>query len=904
MWRDRGFGTVEGRRGPLTGLLERDSELAVLTGRYQQAVTGRGGVVLLSGEAGMGKTSLVDQFAVSLRRGPVVPSAFLVGRCDDLLTPTPLGAVHDLALFAPEPGRAAVLAARDAAAAVVALVDLTRVAPSPVVLVVEDVHWADDATLDTIRQLWRRVDEAAALLVVTYRDEDLGDHHPARRLLGSIVGSRVTRLRLDPLTESAVQALASGTGVDAAELARVTGGNPFFVTEVLQAPGAEVPPTVRDAVLGRLATLSAASRAVVTVLSVVPSRCERWLADALAATVADASTSGASTAGMAEAERAGVLQGDSEAVWFRHELARQAVEAAQTAAERVQHHRTVLQELVDRVPDPARLVHHASRAGDRDTLNRHAAAAAAQAVSAGSHRQASAHFALLLEDADRIDPRQVAEYRTRLAYSLYVINEFGAATRVAEEAVKSWEQVDDARGLASASITFSMAAFWTRGPTAAAAAAERAIAVFDRLDDVAGLAHGYTALARAHSNLATLGSVSEPSPAGLQLARRAVELADRAGQDDLRSIALIYRGSARLALGDRGGAVDLVEALHLTENDPRAEFYMRSCVQAAGSAYRDGRIEAALEYVELGLRRGRDAEFFAGEYRLHLTRASALATTGRWGESVLTLRKLLADHRVDAGIMHPLAQILLARLLARRDRHTEAAALLTDARPDLGADIALVGPWAIAAVETAWLAGTPDTARAHARAAFLLARARNHHVTMAELACYCRRAGLPADPPPEPPGPWRVSLSGDWARAAEAWADHGDRYEQALELASSSDPDGLHRALDLLDALDAVAAARIVRQRLRRLGIRAVPRGPAPATRANPWNLTRRQAEILELLSSGLSNPQIAQRLVLSVRTVDHHVSAILQKLDVTTRQEAGTLALTSAEGSATDGRP
>jgi hypothetical protein len=131
--------------------------------------------------------------------------------------------------------------------------------------------------------------------VVTYRDEDLGYRHPARRLLGSIVGPSVARLHLDPLTESAVRWLAAGTAVDAAELTRASGGNPFFVTEVLGTPSVEVPPTVRDAVLGRLAALGAEARAVVAALSVVPSRCERWLADALAGTVGGTSTVGIAT---------------------------------------------------------------------------------------------------------------------------------------------------------------------------------------------------------------------------------------------------------------------------------------------------------------------------------------------------------------------------------------------------------------------------------------------------------------------------------------------------------------------------------------------------------------------------------------------------------------------------------
>lgn len=164
-------------------------------------------------------------------------------------------------------------------------------------------------------------------------------------------------------------------------------------------------------------------------------------------------------------------------------------------------------------------------------------------------------------------------------------------------------------------------------------------------------------------------------------------------------------------------------------------------------------------------------------------------------------------------------------------------------------------------------------------------------MVLAELARYCGRAGLPAEPPVEAPGPWRPGLAGNWAAAAEAWAAHGDRYEQALELASSSEPEHMVRAVDVLDAVDATAAARLVRTRLRRLGVRAVPRGPAPTTRANPWGLTARQVEVLRLLGDGLTNAQIAERLVLSIRTVDHHVSAVLQKLEVSTRREAAELA-------------
>ena len=168
----------------------------------------------------------MTHFAAVLRGGSPRPAWFLVGLCEDLLTPSPLGAIHDLALLAPEQARTALLAAGNAATAAVVLAELARTSPGPVVLVVEDVHWADDASLDTVRHLWRRTEQVKMLLLLTYREEELDDRHPARRLLGSIVGPRVARLRLAPLTVSALRSLAEGTPFDAATLAEVTAATP------------------------------------------------------------------------------------------------------------------------------------------------------------------------------------------------------------------------------------------------------------------------------------------------------------------------------------------------------------------------------------------------------------------------------------------------------------------------------------------------------------------------------------------------------------------------------------------------------------------------------------------------------------------------------------------------------
>jgi len=174
-------------------------------------------------------------------------------------------------------------------------------------VVVEDVHWADDATLDVLRYLGRRVEDLPAVLVVTYRDDEVGPAHPLQRVLGALGGPGVHRLRLARLSRAAVARLAGGTTVTSAGLFCSTAGNPFD----------GVPATVIDAVLARVRRLSAPTQAALDLLSVVPSGVALPLARSLF---------GGGMATLAEAERHGVLDVRTDTVAFRHELARRAVE--------------------------------------------------------------------------------------------------------------------------------------------------------------------------------------------------------------------------------------------------------------------------------------------------------------------------------------------------------------------------------------------------------------------------------------------------------------------------------------------------------------------------------------------------------------------------------------------------
>ena len=292
-------------------LLEREDALSTLEAAFGAVVAGHGGVALVSGEAGIGKTSLVRAFVARERRATRV----LAGACDDLAVPRPLGPFLDIARELPglavELGQGGVDAAR--------LVLDALGGSGSTICIVEDAHWADEATIDVLTYVARRVESVPALLVVSFRDDEVGPDHPLRRALAATPAGRTHRLELERLSVEAV-ALLAGTEVDATALRAITGGNPLFVREALASGPGRTPASVRDAVLARAARLSDAARAVAELVSVFPARPSLPLLEE------SAESAESLHAGLSECERGGLLAVEHDLVGFRHELARWAVE--------------------------------------------------------------------------------------------------------------------------------------------------------------------------------------------------------------------------------------------------------------------------------------------------------------------------------------------------------------------------------------------------------------------------------------------------------------------------------------------------------------------------------------------------------------------------------------------------
>ncbi|HEX6618364.1 MAG TPA: AAA family ATPase, partial [Solirubrobacteraceae bacterium] len=396
-------------------LLERDAQLEVLVGAVAQGAQGRGSTALIAGEAGIGKTSLVRALVERLGDGARV----LTAACDDLVASRTLGPLHDAAMGSTGPLAAAL--ADDAPVDRVFAALLEELAEArPTVLVVEDVHWVDDATLDVLGYAARRVEAIGAVLVLTTRDE-LDPRHPLHRLLGALAGCPVHRIELSPLSRAAVQTLASGTGRDPAAVHALTRGNPFFVTETLAAPPGQVPASVKDAVLARLRGLDPDCREALERLSVVPSHVPPELAAVLL---------GETMRALPAAELAGVIEDRPDGLGFRHELARRAIESSLPVTRvRLLNQAVVAALRAQDRPERARLMHHAVAAGDVDTVLAVGPQAAREAARAGSHRQALAHLEAVVPYAARLAPAEQAAVLDDYGWELYNAARFRDAVR-------------------------------------------------------------------------------------------------------------------------------------------------------------------------------------------------------------------------------------------------------------------------------------------------------------------------------------------------------------------------------------------------------------------------------------------------------------------------------------------
>ena len=849
-------------------LFERQPQLEKLDHCLQEARGGCGKVVLVAGDAGIGKSSMVERFTSVHRRDVRT----LWGACDALATPRALAPIHEIAAQTLVPRERAALAEESLDGLFRALLDDLTQPERASLVVLEDLHWADEATLDFVRFLGRRIQRTSAVFIVTYREDELSPRHPVRVALGDLTGDHVVRMRLAPLSPAAVAELARESGRDAARLYEITGGNPFFVREVLATSGNRVPETVCDAVVARLERCPEAARELAELVSMSPARTEAWLIESVLGsrpTPDDASTRG-------------LLEIESEWIGFRHELARLAVHSTIPPARVCALHEQVLRVLAKHGADHARLVHHATLARNADLVLRYAPLAANEAARVGSHREAAAHLKTALEHGGALLLEDRAMLLERHACECSLANETAEGIESAVAALEAWRELQNveaqARVLSSVADDYRTVGDKRRADESVMGA----IALAESIARAPVLAAAYC----ARSSLASNRGWDKEA---LEFGHRALQLAREAGAVATESHALGIIGSALLGANDAAGYETLERGLAIALEHKLEEHAARAYRYALFYSKLIHDFERAERFFREGVAYCEERGIFRHSTYIRAYYTPCVLDRGQWSEAARMATELLEGATVG-GVQQRIT-VLATLALVRIRRGDPGADELLDEALELAlptCELNRIGRVTAARAEQAWYRG--DVERVARETAIGLEHVGAHTAPwiMGELLWWKSRSQRPEHSPgSDVAEPWRLMLAGHWREASTAWEQIGMPFEQALALAEGTDEDALRASLAILDRLGAGPLANIVRRRLRERGARNVPRGPNETTRANPAGLTAREIEVLQLLAQGCTNAQLARRLHRSTKTVEHHVAAVLEKLDVRSRAQA-----------------
>ncbi len=865
----------------MSELVEREIPLQILMQMLDSARE-QGRIALVAGEAGIGKTSLLLE--LQHRQQP----RLWWGACDALQTPHPLGPLQDIARDTGAAFAARLDGPRPALFDAV-LADL-RSALTPILIVIEDAHWADDATLDLLKFLGRRIGSTRALLAISYRDDEVGAGHPLRRVIGELPPALLTRIELAPLSPQGVATLARQALRAPAALHSTTQGNPFFVTELLRHGTAELPRTVQDLVLARFARLDPQAQAVLRLAAIVPKRVESALLDAVLAP---------SLTALQACFDAGLLRADAgTTVSFRHELARVAIESSLAPPVARALHGRVLQVLTDSKTVPlARLAHHAARAHDAAAIRRYAPAAADEAWARGATREAAQHYREALAQADpgAIDPALHRHWLDAYAEACQRID-------ASDEAIAARQQIEADPRLQGNALErtanlgrLAILLVYMARNAEADATSRRAIEMLE-----ATPAAPAAARAAAYGTEAALRMLNRDCEASAAWSRKAIALAQESGDRQRLCGSLSTLGTALMFIDYEAGCRQMQEALDmaLAEAPEPLHLLAANALLNLGSASGELlRYAAATPWLRRGMAYAGERELDSAKHYAGAWLALCSLHQGRWDEA----GELAGDLSTRAGvsaISRMMALLALGRLRLRRgDPGVDSA--LDEALALAGASSTLqrIAPVRAARAEAAFARGDLAACAAEAQAALPLATLHRHACFIGELAFWLWRAGAPGPAPAGCAEPFAAQIDGRWQEAADAWAAMGCPYEQARALADG-DASAQQQALALFEQLGATPAAEGLKKRLRDAGVRGLARGPRASTRGGAFGLTSRELQVLHLLCQGLRNAEIARQLSRSVRTVDHHLAAIFGKLGVESR--AGAVQAAARAGLAT----
>ncbi|HEY0677988.1 MAG TPA: AAA family ATPase [Chitinophagaceae bacterium] len=852
-------------------LVEREGLFATLQKEFQKITAGEGHCIFIGGEAGIGKTSLVKEFCKSQKDG----CRIYQGACDSLFTPRPLAALYDIMWQINSdlwPNSYAIENRSDLFAGFFR--EMSNQSERSLI-VFEDIQWADEATLDFIKFFARRITQLRCLFILTYRDNEIHSKHPLRNVLGQLPSDSFTRMQLEPLSRPAVEKMVLDKGYSGEDVYSITGGNPFYVTEILSSYNQVVPDNIKDSILSAYNRTAEGTRRIWELLSVSPTGFELTYLEKFDPLYASA---------IEDSLELKILFLKDGLIFFKHELFRRAIETSLSPLKRIALNRRILElfrENFEEKQEIERIIHHAKNANEYELVVKYAPVAGRHASGVGAHIEACKLFLTAIEYYQGKDITILINFYESYAYECYLTNQVKEAIIYTGKSLGIWKEMGNVEKTGK-SMRFLSRLWWLDGhPENAKKFAEQAIEVLN--DQPASQAK-----AMAFSNMSQLKMLSDEPHESIAWGEKAIAIATEIGDEEVLSHALNNVGSVLMNIrsSDPKGNECLEQSLQIALRNCFHEHAARAYSNLGSNALKLKKYALARQILDDGIK-------YCEERNLESSRSIMLSLksilnleTGDWKTAYSIADNILKNE--NHLLAFTIALITVSATIKMRRGDADAPALLRDSavKSFSTKELQRIIPCLNALLEYEWLTGIVlikkeelDLVKGKIEQSiysieksefvFWLRKARKEHLSLCEV-----HEG------------YDVSTIKKAQHAASIWARTGSPYAQAITLFEGNDEDK-RKALKIVHHLGATAVYEKMKLEMRTSGIKSIPRGLRKTTESNAALLTIRELDVLQLVKEGMQNKEIAARLYISAKTVDHHISSILFKLSVNSRAKA-----------------
>jgi DNA-binding CsgD family transcriptional regulator len=852
-------------------LIERAEFLTTIQNKFENVVNGEGHCVFINGESGIGKTSLVKSFCQDKKNDYKIYQ----GSCDALFAPRPLAALYDVIWQMQGDAWENKLNISNRSELFTMFLRELENQKQPTIIVFEDIHWADEATLDFIKFLARRITHIQCLFILTYRDNEIQSDHPLRNVLGQLSSDSFTRLQLIPLSRQAVEKMAIEKGWSGEDVYGISGGNPFYVTEILASYSAGIPENIKDSILSVYNRMDEKAKHIWQLLSMFPAAFEIRYLEKMEPSYA---------AAIENYLDLKILILDKELMSFKHELYRRTIETSLPPSVRIQLNKKILallQESFEENHEIERIIHHAKNANEHETVVKYAPIAARQAGSMGAHIEAAKLYLSAIEYYQGKDKNLLVEFYEGYAYECYLTNQIKEAIIYTGKSLNLWKEKKDIEKIGNC-MRFLSRLYWRDGN-------RKNAEVFAR-QAVEGMANEPPSKikAMAFSNMSQLKMLLDKPGESLLWGEKAIMVAKELGDEEALSHALNNVGSVKMNI--QSFQQEGIECLHQSLDIALKNSYHEHAARAysnMGSNYlilKD--YEFAKKILDEGIHYCEERDLDSWKLNMLSVKANLCVETGDWKYAYR-----IADDLLKNEIQFPSFTICALNMMATikmRTGDTDVLPLLLKAQSMAfeTTELQRIVPTLIAILEYEWLTGKSIIKTEDLDHIISMIDQSIDSIQKNEFAFWLLKARKQHAPLSKIYEGYDVSSITKAQKAAALWKKSGCVYAQALTLFQGNEDDK-KAAIAIVHKLGADAVYEKMKQEMRASGIKKIPRGIRKITRANPANLTERELDVLQLLKDGLQNKEIANKLFISPKTVDHHISSIFFKLEVNSRSRA-----------------